>query len=597
MSNKTTNKQAAASEELTQTLADAADTYRDMLNNFVQAQSQQNIPDPLGVTQTFLDTTAALMKQPEKLAEAQLQFWQSCSNLWLDNTRRWLGEEVATPLEPEKGDRRFKHAAWDSNPFFDFIKQSYLVTANSIQSVVEDIDGLDEKTAHRARFYTKQFVDAMSPSNFALMNPEVLEATVESKGENLLRGLQNFIDDFDAEKGELKIKMSDRDAFELGRNVATTPGKVVFQNDMLQLLHYTPTTEEVYKTPLLIIPPWINKFYVMDLQAKNSMIKWLVDQGHSVFVISWVNPDAALGDKDFADYVLEGALAAMQAVTDCTGEEQINAAGYCIGGTLLAATVAYLQAQQDNRIKSATFFASMLDFSEPGDLGVFIDEEQLGTLEEEMNEKGFHDGAQMSMAFNMLRANDLIWSFYVHNYLLGREPFPFDLLYWNSDSTRLPAKMHSTYLRTMYLENKFRQPGGISIDDVPIDLSSIQTPAYFISTEEDHIAPWKSTYSGAQLFSGPVRFVLGRSGHIAGIINHPDADKYGYHTGGAIDVTADEWHQQTDKHPGSWWPDWNQWLLDFAGEKVPARLPGTGKLPALEDAPGSYVKVRVDAEP
>ncbi len=592
-------EQAAINEELVKALASIAESYHGMLSQFLHAQCQQvqgqqgGGLDPLGVGQTFLEMTAALMQRPERLAEVQMQLWQSYADLWLDATRRFMGTEVKAQLAPDRGDSRFKHDAWDSHPFFDFIKQSYLLTANTIQGMAEEIDGLDEKTAHKARFYTKQFVDAMSPSNFAMTNPEVMQATIDSKGDNLLKGLQNFIDDFDPEQGQLKIKMTDMDAFELGKDVATTPGKVIFQNEMMQLLQYAPTTEEVYQTPLLIVPPWINKFYILDLQARNSLIKWLTGQGHTVFVISWVNPDAALGDKDFADYVFQGPLAALDAVTLCTGEQQVNVTGYCIGGTLLGAVLAYLKAKQDMRIKSATFFAALLDFSEPGDLGVFIDEEQLSRLEACMNEKGYHDGAEMSKTFNMLRANDLIWSFYVRNYLLGKDPFPFDLLYWNADCTRMPAKMHSTYLRTMYLENKFKEPGGISIADVPIDLRSVDTPAYFISTEEDHIAPWKTTYKGAQLFASPVRFVLGTSGHIAGIINHPDAGKYAYYTGGSVAVAAANWRRQAEKHAGSWWPDWNQWLLEFSGNKVPARIPGAADLPALEDAPGAYVKVRV----
>ncbi|MEX2352906.1 MAG: alpha/beta fold hydrolase, partial [Gammaproteobacteria bacterium] len=376
------------------------------------------------------------------------------------------------------------------------------------------------------------------------------------------------------------------------KNVAVSPGKVIFQNELMQLIQYAPTTTEVYKRPVLIIPPWINKFYILDLQPKNSLIKWLTEQGHTVFVISWINPDESLSDKDFQDYVFDGPLTALDAIKKATGEAKVNAIGYCIGGTLLSATLAYMKAKQDKRIVSATFFVSLIDFSEPGDLGVFIDDLQVQNLEEKMNARGFHDGKEMAMAFNLLRSNDLIWSFYVNNYLLGKDPMPFDLLYWNSDSTRMPAKMHSTYLRTMYLENRFKEPGGLTVGDVAIDVSQIDTPSYFISTEDDHIAPWKSTYLGARLFSGPVRFVLGKSGHIAGIVNHPDAKKYGYYTGPAPELDADDWYQQVESHDGSWWPDWNQWVLAYAGEKVPARQPGDGELKPIEDAPGSYVKVR-----
>ncbi len=466
------------------------------------------------------------------------------------------------------------------------------MTANTIQTLVKDVDGMDEKTARKAAFFTRQFIDAMSPGNFIHTNPEVIEHTLSSNGQNLLNGLKNFCEDFDSDTGQLRIRMADLDAFELGRNVAVSPGKVIYQNRLMQLIQYAPTTKEVNKRPLLIIPPWINKYYILDLQPKNSLVKWLTGQGHTVFMISWVNPDETLRDLDFQDYIFEGPLAALDAIEQATGENEINTIAYCIGGTLLSALLAYMQVKGDQRIKSATFMTTLIDFSDPGDLGVFVDQEQLNHLEEKMNSKGYHDGKDMAMTFNMLRANDLIWSFYINNYLLGKSALEFDLLYWNSDSTRMPAKMHSTYLRKMYLENQFKDPGGIIIGDVPIDLSCITIPCYFISTEDDHIAPWRSTYLGAQLLSGPVRFILGKSGHIAGIINHPDANKYGYYTGPAPEMDAEEWYSQTKLHDGSWWPDWNNWITAYAGGKVPARVPGQGGLEVIEDAPGAYVKVR-----
>ena len=573
-------------------MADISGQYQDLLQNFLshQGQAVSGNADPTGAGQAFLELSASLMKNPDKLIEAQAQAWTAYTDLWINSTRAFLGEQSSEVRKPEQGDRRFKHAAWDENPLFSFIKQSYLVTADAIHSAVADADDLDENSAKKAQFYSKQFVDAISPTNFLVTNPEVLEATLESKGENLVKGMQNFIDDFDSDSGRLRIKMTDDQAFELGRNVALTPGKVVFQNDLFQLLQYNPSTGQAFRQPLLIIPPWINKYYVLDLQPQNSLIKWLVDQGHTVFVISWVNPDEKLGHKDFEDYVTEGALAAIDAVEKITGESAINLVGYCIGGTLLAATLAYMRTKDDTRgAASATYFVSLIDFSIPGDLGVFIDEQQLESLEKTMNERGYHDGKEMAATFNMLRSNDLIWSFYVRNYLLGKEPFPFDLLYWNADSTRLPARMHSTYLRTMYLNNKFKEPGGLSIAGSPIDVSAIHTPAYFISTEEDHIAPWEGAYLGAQLMAGPVRFVLGKSGHIAGIINPPAANKYGYYTGPDVNVSSREWYDNAELHPGSWWTDWQAWLEQYAGEKIPARQPGANTQAIIEDAPGSYV--------
>ena len=407
-----------------------------------------------------MDLTAALAKNPQGLLEAQTRAWNGYAALWFNTANKLLGGDSAPVAAPARGDRRFRHEAWDHNPFFSFVKQSYLLAADAVQSTVASARDLDQQAARKARFYAQQHIDALSPTNFLLTNPEVAQATLESGGENLLKGLQNFMDDFDPETGHLRIAMTDPQAFELGRNIAATPGKVVFQNALLQLLRYAPATKQVFRRPLLILPPWINKYYVLDLRPENSMIKWLTEQGHTVFVASWVNPDETLAELDFEHYVTDGALAAIDAVERNAGEDRINLVGYCIGGTLLAATLAWMREKRDLRAASATFFVTLLDFSIPGDLGAFIDEQQLDKLERRMSERGYHDGKEMALTFNMLRANDLIWSFYVRNYLLGQDPAPFDLLYWNADSTRLPAKMHSAYLRTMYWENRFKEPGG-----------------------------------------------------------------------------------------------------------------------------------------
>jgi polyhydroxyalkanoate synthase len=548
--------------------------------------------DPLGVGKAFLELGRHLMRRPDRLLGMQYQAWQGHLDLWRHTANRMLGIESPAVAEPSKDDRRFRHAQWSDNPVFDYIKQSYLVAARAIQSAVRDIEGLDPKTAGKVDFYTRQFVDALAPTNFVMTNPEVLEATLASGGQNLLKGLGNVLEDLEGGAGRLRIRMTEETAFELGRNVALTPGSVVFQNALMQLIQYRPATPAVYRRPLLILPPWINKFYVLDLQPKNSFIRWAVEQGHTVFVVSWVNPDERLAGKTFEDYLLEGPLAALDQIELASGEREVNAVGYCLGGTLLAATLAYLAAKDDERIASATFLASMIDFSEPGELGVFIDEEQLESLETRMREKGYLEGREMAATFNMLRANDLIWSFVINNYLLGKDPFPFDLLYWNSDSTRMPAAMHSFYLRKTYQENVFKDPGGITLAGVPIDISKVKTPVYFLSTREDHIAPWKSTYAGAKLFGGPVRFAVGMSGHIAGVINPPEAGKYGYWTRGDLAETAEEWLAGATEQPGSWWPDWARWVGRYAGGRVPARHPGDGALACLEDAPGSYVRVR-----
>ncbi|MDQ2101288.1 PHA/PHB synthase family protein [Azospirillum isscasi] len=583
--------------EMSRAMTRIAEQSQRLVTEFLSRQASDGVgaknPDPMGVGHAFLEMTTRMMADPAKLMKAQMTLWQDYLTLWQRTTQRFFGQEAQPVIAPAKDDRRFKDSAWDENTLFDFIKQSYLLSARWMQSTVNEVDGLDDHTAKKVDFYTRQFVDAMAPSNFVMTNPEVLRTTIETGGENLVKGLEHLLKDLERGKGELRISMTDYDAFQVGKNIAVTPGKVVFQTDLMQLIQYTPTTPEVNKRPLMIVPPWINKYYILDLREKNSFIKWAVDQGHTVFVLSWVNPDEKLAQKGFEDYMFEGPLAALDAIAKITGEKDVNAIGYCLGGTLLASTLAYMAAKKDDRIKSATFFTTMLDFTEAGELSVFIDEEQLTFIENQMAEQGYLDGSKMATTFNMLRANDLIWSFVVNNYLLGKDPFPFDLLYWNSDSTRMPAAMHSFYLRNMYQKNLLAQPGAVSIGGVPIDLRTVKTPSFFLSAREDHIAPWKSTYMGANLFSGPVKFVLAASGHIAGVVNPPAAGKYCYWTNAKLPKTSDDWLKSSEQTPGSWWPEWNKWVSTFSEGKVPARDPEKGGLPALEDAPGSYAKVRI----
>lgn len=586
--------------EMSKTMAAIAEKSQKIVGEFLARQSHQDgkpqPADPLNIGHAFLEMTTRMMSDPTRLMQAQMALWTDYLNLWQNATQRFLGGEQNGPaIEPDRGDRRFKDEAWQESYVFDFIKQSYLLTARWMQSTVNDVEGLDRQTAQKVDFYTRQFVDAMAPSNFVMTNPEVLRATLESGGENLVKGLENLLEDLERGKGKLSIRMTDMEAFKIGENIATTPGKVVFQNELMQLIQYSPTTEEVYRRPLLIVPPWINKFYILDLREKNSFIKWAVAQGLTVFVVSWVNPDETLEHKTFEDYMAGGPLAALDAIQEATDEKEINVIGYCIGGTLMAATLAYMTAKKDKRVHSITYFTTMVDFAEAGELSVFIDEEQLQALESQMSEKGYLEGSAMATTFNMLRANDLIWSFVVNNYLLGKDPFPFDLLYWNADSTRMPARMHSYYLRKCYQENKLVEPGGITLKGVPIDLTTIKTPAFILSTKEDHIAPWKSTYAATQLYSGPVTFVLSGSGHIAGVINPPTAEKYGYWTSAKKAKTPDKWLEGAEQHKGSWWPHWGAWIGKQGGGKVAARTPGDGKLKIIEDAPGSYVKVTLKA--
>ena len=549
----------------------------------------------LQVGRTFSEMVGRLAQDPATLIDLQYEYYQRWMGVWGDSMQRFLGQPESPNAAPPRRDRRFADPAWTESVYFDFLKQTYLMTAGWLQEVVQRTDDdMDPKTARKLSFYMRQFIDAMSPSNFLFTNPEVLKATIETHGENLINGLRHLREDYLQGDGKLAIRMTDTKAFQFGKNIATTPGKVVFENSLMQLLQFTPSTATVHQTPLLLIPAWINKYYIFDMQPENSYVKWLVDQGYTVFVISWVNPDESLAEKTFEDYLIEGPLAALDVIEKVTGEAQTACVGYCLGGTLLAITLAWLQAKgQASRVASATYLTTMIDFTEPGELGVFIDDEQIAALEQRMSAKGYLEGREMSVTFNMLRANDLIWSFVVNNYLLGKEPFPFDLLFWNSDSTRMPAKMHSFYLRNMYNENRLMRPAALELGGVAIDLSKVKTPSYLLSTREDHIAPWRSTFAATRIYGGPVTFTLAASGHIAGVINPPGKKKYSYWTNGLSKKDSPEsWLEHAKETPGSWWPHWDQWQRSFAGEDVPARQPGKGSLKPIEDAPGRYVKVR-----
>src|ERR1700726_3495768 len=537
----------------------------------------------------FFELMTKMMINPAVVASAQIDLFYGTLSVWQKTAERILMLRAQEANAPK--DKRFKHPEWSENALFIFVKDSYLVAGKSILSAVREVKGMDDATARKVDFYTRQFVDALSPSNFVATNPEVLTVTLESGGQNLLRGLANLLVDLERGNGRLSITMTDMKAFRLGENIATSPGKIIYQNELMQLIQYTQSTTEVRRRPLLIVPPWINKFYVLDLQPKNSFIKWAVDQGHTVFAISWVNPDKKLAAKGFANYMLEGPLAALGAIESATGERSVNAIGYCLGGTLLASTAAYSAAKGDDRIASTTYFATLVDFAEVGDMAVFIDEEQLASLERRMRERGYLEAQDMAAAFNMLRANDLIWSFVVSNYLLGREHMPVDLLFWNSDSTRMPAAMHSFYLRTMYQQNLLAKPGGITLADAPIDLSKVRTSTFILATREDPIAPWKSTYAATHLYSGPIKFVLSDAGHMAGVIS-PPGTKYGHWVNDNLPPSPDEWFAGATPHQGSWWPLWEEWVTLFDEGRVRAREPGSGELPIIENAPGSYVRVR-----
>lgn len=582
--------------ELSQNLVKIAGQSQKLVSDFLANQEldQSQDVDPLNIGGAFLEMTQQMMADPAKVMQAQVDLWQNYMQLWQSTAQKMMGQEAPEVAPADKKDKRFKDKEWTENHVFDFIRQSYLLTARWMQKTVNEVEGLDEHTAKKVDFYTHQFADAMSPSNFVATNPMVLRETLNSNGENLVKGLDNMLKDLERGKGKLSISMTDMDAFEVGRNIATTPGKVVFQNHLIQLIQYSPTTETVYERPLLIAPPWINKYYILDLREENSFIKWCVEQGLTVFVISWVNPGKDLANETFEGYMHDGILAALDAIEKAICVREVTTIGYCLGGTLMASTLAYMAATGDDRIKGTTFFTAQVDFTEAGDLCVFVDNDQLAHLEKTMEERGYLDGSEMSTTFNMLRANDLIWSFVVNNYLMGKDPFPFDLLYWNSDTTRLPAAMHSFYLRQMYQENNLSKPGAIRFGDVPLDLSKVKTPVYIQAGRDDHIAPYKSVYKAANLYSGPVKFMLAGSGHIAGVVNPPSANKYQYWTNSKRKKyeDADAWLEDATETPGSWWPDWIKWMAKHSGKKVPARIPGEGGLKVIEDAPGSYVKAK-----
>ena len=548
--------------------------------------------DMAEVVKTLTAVAEYWLSDNERASDLQTRMAKGYLDLWGSATRRLAGEETMPAIAPSPRDKRFADPEWKSNQFFDFMMQAYLLTTQWAQDLVRNAEGLDPHTRKKAEFYVNQITNALAPSNFVLTNPEVLRETLAQNGDNLVRGMTMLAEDIESGKGTLRIRQSDPANLVVGVNMATTPGKVIYQNELMQLIQYQPATENVLRTPLLIVPPWINKFYILDLRPEKSFIKWCVDQGVTVFVISWVNPDKDLGAKTWEDYMKQGPLAAMDVIERATGEMKVHTMGYCVGGTLLATTLAWLAEKRRQRVTSATFLAAQVDFTQAGDLLVFVDEGQISALERDMQESGVLEGAKMAMAFNMLRSNDLIWPYVISNYLKGKQPYPFDLLHWNSDATRMPAANHSYYLRNCYLENRL-STGSMVLDNTLLDLSKVKVPVYNLATREDHIAPADSVLYGSQFFGGPVKFVLSGSGHIAGVVNPPSGGKYQYWLNDNIkDVSLADWIKGAEEHKGSWWPNWREWLGTIDAEEVPARHVGSEAFPPIEDAPGSYVRVR-----
>jgi polyhydroxyalkanoate synthase len=530
----------------------------------------------------------AWMSDPQKTFEAQARLGTQFLSLWASTLKRAQGEPAEPVAEPEPKDNRFKDPEWSENPVFDFLKQAYLISSRWAEDLVEDAEGLDERTRHKAQFYLKQLSSALSPSNFLLTNPELIRETLRENGANLVRGIAMLAEDIEAGRGELKIRQSDPSNFKIGQNIANTPGKVIFRNELMELIQYAPTTEKVLKRPLLIVPPWINKYYILDLNPEKSFIRWAVAQGLTVFCISWVNPAEQHAEKGFEHYMRDGIFAALDAIEQATAEKKVTAIGYCVGGTLLATTLAYMAARRDKRIDSATLFTAQVDFTHAGDLKVFAGEQEVRSLEADMKKRGYLEGSRMANAFNMLRPTDLIWPYVVNVYMKGKSPLPFDLLYWNADSTRMPAANHAFYLRNCYLENKLAK-GEMELAGVKLDLKKVKVPIFNLATREDHIAPARSVFVGSKAFGGPVHFVLAGSGHIAGVVNPPGKPKYQFWTGGPVEGELEDWVEQATETPGSWWPYWFEWIKAQAPKTLPAREPGGGKLEPLCDAPGTYV--------
>jgi len=579
------------------------DKFSSMFNSMVKEALSRKLDDSDFQPQTLFnaDKFAELLSQDvkvdtAKLMSQQMAFMEKQAELWQNATRAMLGEKVEPIVEGDKKDKRFADGEWEENPVFNYLKQAYLLNSEMLESMISTMHFTDQKVEEQVKFYTRQYINSVSPTNSILTNPEVCREILDTKGRNLVKGLNNFLGDLEKSTPDaFRITQTPEDAFELGVDLATTEGQVVYQNDLIQLIHYQPTTDTVFQTPVLITPPFINKYYVLDLDQRKSLLRWLVSQGYSTFVISWVNPDESLAHKTLDSYVEEGPLAAMNVVKKITQSKKVNMVGWCIGGTVLSMATAYLRSIDDDSVNSMTLLTTLLDFEQPGEIGNYLNDHMVRYVEQSSDTKGVFDGRIMGLSFSLLRENNLFWSYFINNYLKGKDPAAFDLLYWNSDATNLPSATFKQYLRNTYLDNKLKEPNQVFFKGTPIDLSKIDVPTYLLATMADHIVLWQSAFQSTKLISGPLRFVLAGSGHLAGVVNPVEGGKYPHWVNDTISDDPEHWLETADKREGSWWPDWHLWLQPMSGEQVKPKQPGKSKTyPAIEPAPGSYVKKRLD---
>lgn len=579
--------------------------YATVFNSMAQeilSRSSKQANTPIDMQSSFDPSKLAklfdndIKLDSNKLIQQQMHYMQQQSELWQQASKAMMSQELSKAEDtPASKDKRFAHQNWQQNPVFNYIKESYLLNSDMLNGMVDAVEFADEKEKQKAKFFTRQYVNSLSPSNFVMTNPEVCEEVLKTKGQNLVKGMQNFLEDLEASPLDaFKMRQTDNSAFTLGENLAYTEGKVVFQNELIQLIHYAPTQAKHHAIPVLITPPFINKYYVLDLDQKKSMVKGLLDTGYAVFMISWVNPTSALSEYTFTDYMIKGPLVAIEQIKMITGQKQVSLTGFCVGGTLASMLVAYLRAIGDESVASLTLLTTLLDFSEPGEVGNYFSEDMLPMIEQSADRKGVFDGRVIGMSFSLLRENSLFWSFFIDNYLKGKDPAPFDILYWNSDPTNIPAACFKQYLHATYWEDRLKVPGGLTINGVPIDLGKIDIPTYFLSTVADHIVLWKSAYKGTKLVSGQSRFVLAGSGHLAGVINPTDGGKYPHWLNDELPDTPEQWLENAKEHKGSWWPNWHKWMKQTSGNKIKALKPGSkASHPSLMDAPGTYVLKRL----